>query len=311
MSEVSEIPAVYETSLPGLLHRGKVRDMYDLGDPGGGLLLMVATDRISAFDVIMPDPVPGKGIILTQMSKFWFSHLGNIVPNHMVSVVSDIEGMRDVPVTGALAELPDGYQRRSMVIRRAKRIDMECVVRNYLAGSAWLEYKRSGTMNGALLPADMREAERLPEPVFTPSTKAEHGHDEPLSRSEGEELVGKELYRTLEQKSIEVFSAAHGHAESKGMILADSKFEFGYVDGELTLIDEVLTPDSSRFWDADDWKPGSTPPAYDKQYLRDWLLDQRWNREPPAPSLPASVVAQTQKRYLQAYERLTGETLIL
>ena len=302
------LPAVYETSLPGLFHRGKVRDTYDLG---GGLLLMVATDRISAFDVIMPDPVPGKGIILTQMSTFWFSLLGNILPNHMVSVVSDVAGMRNVPVTGALAELPAGYERRSMVIKRANRIEMECVVRNYLAGSAWVEYQRSGTMNGAPLPSGLREAERLPQPAFTPSTKAEHGHDEPLSREEGESLIGTELYRTLEDKSIEVFSAAHAHAASKGMILADTKFEFGYVDGELTLIDEVLTPDSSRFWDADEWKPGSTPPAYDKQYLRDWLLGQSWTREPPAPSLPAEVVTQTQKRYMQAYERLTGKSLIL
>ncbi len=308
MSESTTIPPVYETSLPGLLHRGKVRDTYDLG---GGLLLMVATDRISAFDVIMPDPVPGKGIILTQMSTFWFALLGSIVPNHMVSVVSDADGMQDVPVTGALAELPAEFSRRSMVIKRADRIDMECVVRNYLAGSAWVEYQRSGTMNGAPLPAGMREAERLPEPAFTPSTKAEQGHDEPLSRSQGENLVGAELYQTLEEKSIEVFSAAHSHAESKGMILADTKFEFGYVNRELTLIDEVLTPDSSRFWDVTDWKPGSTPPAYDKQYLRDWLLDQEWGREPPAPSLPGDVVAQTQKRYMQAYERLTGNSLIL
>ncbi len=303
--------AVYETALPDLLHRAKVRDTYDLGS---GLLLMVATDRISAFDVVMPDPVHGKGIILTQMSRFWFELLKDITPNHMIGVVSDAEAIRNVPRTGALAELDkmsDGYKRRSMVIRRAERINMECVVRNYLAGSAWVEYQESGTMNGAKLPDGMREAERLPEPVFTPSTKAEHGHDESLSRSEGEELVGKELYATLESRSIEVFSAAHAHAESKGMILSDTKFEFGYIDGELTLIDEVLTPDSSRFWDIHDWKPGSTPPAYDKQYLRDWLLNQDWNRKPPAPSLPTEVVAQTQKRYLSAYERLTGNSLIL
>ena len=260
------VQPVYETSLPGLLHRGKVRDTYDLG---GGLLLMVATDRISAFDVIMSSPVPGKGIILTQMSTFWFELLKDVVPNHMVAVVSDRDAMRDVPVAGALAELPTEYQRRSMVIKRAERIDMECVVRNYLAGSAWVEYRKSGTMNNLKMSAGLLEADRLPEPMFTPSTKAESGHDEPLSRSAGENLVGKDLYRTLEEKSIKVFSAAHAHAESKGMILADTKFEFGYIAGELTLIDEVLTPDSSRFWDVNDWKPGSTPPAYDKQYLRD------------------------------------------
>lgn len=305
---MSEQTAVFETSFSGLLHRGKVRDTYDLG---GELLLMVASDRISAFDVVMSDPVPGKGIILTQMSTFWFSLLGNIVPNHEVSVVSDSDGMRGVAVAGALAELPAGYERRSMVIKRAERIEMECVVRNYLAGSAWVEYQSSGTMNEAPLPVGMLEAERLPEPVFTPSTKAEHGHDEPLSRSDGEKLVGADLYRTLEAKSIELFAAAHAHAQSKGMILADTKFEFGFIEGELTLIDEVLTPDSSRFWDVNAWKPGSTPPAYDKQYLRDWLLGQQWNREPPAPSLPGEIVAQTQKRYMQAYERLTGQSLIL
>lgn len=298
--------AVFETSLSGLLHRGKVRDTYDLGD---GLLLMVATDRISAFDVIMPNPVPGKGVILTQMSAFWFEILKEVTPNHLVSVLSDADAMSAVPRTGALAELPDGYERRSMVIKKAERIEMECVVRNYLAGSAWAEYRQSGTMNGAPLPEEMKEADRLPGPVFTPSTKAEHGHDLPLSRAEGENLIGSELYRTLEAKSIEIFTAAHNHAEGKGMILADTKFEFGFIDSELTLIDEVLTPDSSRFWDVKDWKPGTAPPAYDKQYLRDWLLTQDWNREPPAPHLPADVVAQTQKRYLSAYERLTGKSL--
>lgn len=299
---------VYETSLTGLLHRGKVRDTYDLGD---GLLLMVATDRISAFDVILPSPIPGKGVILTQMSTFWFDLLKDVTANHMIGVVSDAEAICDVPRTGALAELPDGYEHRSMVIKRAERIEMECVVRNYLAGTAWVEYKESGTMNGLSLPGGMQESDRFPEPMFTPSTKAEHGHDLSLSRAEGENLVGADLYRTLEAKSIEVFSVAHSHAEGKGMILSDTKFEFGFIDGELTLIDEVLTPDSSRFWDVNDWKPGTTPPAYDKQYLRDWLLTQDWNREPPAPALPADVVAQTQKRYLSAYERLTGNSLTI
>ncbi len=299
---------VYETSLSGLLHRGKVRDTYDLGD---GLLLMVATDRISAFDIIMPNPIPGKGVILTQMATFWFDLLKSVTPNHVVGVVSDSDAVRNVPRTGALAELPEGYEDRSTVIKRAERIEMECVVRNYLAGTAWAEYQDSGTMNGAALPDGMQESERLPELMFVPSTKAEHGHDQALSRAEGENLVGVELYRTLEAKSIEVFSAAHIHAKGKGMILADTKFEFGFIDGELTLIDEVLTPDSSRFWDVADWKPGTTPPAYDKQYLRDWLLTQDWNREPPAPNLPGNVVAQTQKRYLSAYERLTGKSLTI
>lgn len=303
-----EAEPVYETSFSGLIHRGKVRDTYDIGD---GQLLMIATDRISAFDVIMPDPVPGKGIILTQMSKFWFGLLDGVARNHMVGLALDENELAGVSRSGALAEIPHGFGRRSMVIRKADRIDMECVVRNYLAGSAWAEYRESGTMNGAKLPVGMRESAKLPEPIFTPSTKAESGHDEALSRADGENLVGEDLYQTLEDKSIEVFQAAHKHAESKGMILADTKFEFGFIDGELTLIDEVLTPDSSRFWDVNDWKPGATPPAYDKQYLRDWLLNSGWKREPPAPQLPQEVVAKTQERYLQAYERLTGSSLIL
>lgn len=301
-------PTVYKTDLPGLLNRSKVRDIFDIGD---GLLLMVATDRISAFDVIMPDPVPGKGVILTQMSAFWFDLLKDMIPNHMVCVASDSDAMSEVPKTGALANLPDSYKRRSTVIKRAERIEMECVVRNYLAGTAWMEYRRSGTMHGVKLAEGLQESAKFPEPIFTPSTKADEGHDVALPRAEGENLIGKELYRTLEEKSLEIFSAAHAHAESKGMILADTKFEFGYIEGELTLIDEVLTPDSSRFWDVEDWKPGTTPPAYDKQYLRDWLLQQDWNKEPPAPAIPADVVAQTQKRYLSAYERLTGQSLIL
>ncbi len=299
---------IYESALPGLLNRGKIRDIYDIGD---GLLLMIATDRISAFDVIMPDPIPGKGVILTQMSTFWFDLLKDVVPNHMVGVVSDTEAIKHVPRTGALAALPDGYERRSTVIKRAERVEMECVVRNYITGTAWAEYRRSGTMNGAPMPAGLREAERFPEPVFTPSTKAEEGHDVALTRKEGENLVGVDLYQTLEEKSIQVFAAAHGHAEAQGMILADTKFEFGFIDGELTLIDEVLTPDSSRFWDVNDWKPGTAPPAYDKQYLRNWLETQDWDKTPPAPSLPPDVVAQTQERYLSAYRRLTGKSLTI
>ncbi|MCH7970681.1 MAG: phosphoribosylaminoimidazolesuccinocarboxamide synthase [Chloroflexi bacterium] len=198
-----------------------------------------------------------------------------------------------------------------MVIKRAERIDIECVVRNYIAGSAWAEYERSGTMNGMPMPAGMKAAERFSEPVFTPSTKAETGHDVALTPAEARDLVGTELHRTLEDRSIEIFQVAHDYAEKRGMILVDTKFEFGFVDGELTIIDEVLTPDSSRYWDTNDWAPGHFPPAFDKQYLRAWLLETDWNREPPPPVLPGEVVGKTQERYLESYRRLSGKSLVL
>ena len=300
--------AVFETNLTGLLHRGKVRDTYDLGDDR---LLMVASDRISAFDVVMDQPIPGKGIILTQMSSFWFGVIGHVMPNHMIATADDEAAMAGVEITGALAELTPELARRSMVIKRAERIDIECVVRNYIAGSAWAEYERSGTMNGMPLPAGMKAAERFSEPVFTPSTKAETGHDVALTPAEARDLVGTELHRTLEDRSIEIFQVAHDYAEKRGMILVDTKFEFGFVDGELTIIDEVLTPDSSRYWDTNDWAPGHFPPAFDKQYLRAWLLETDWNREPPPPVLPGEVVGKTQERYLESYRRLSGKSLVL
>ena len=300
--------AVFETNLTGLLHRGKVRDTYDLGDDR---LLMVASDRISAFDVVMDQPIPGKGIILTQMSSFWFGVIGHVMPNHMIATADDEAAMAGVEITGALAELTPELARRSMVIKRAERIDIECVVRNYIAGSAWAEYERSGTMNGMPLPAGMKAAERFSEPVFTPSTKAETGHDVALTPAEARDLVGTELHRTLEDRSIEIFQVAHDYAEKRGMILVDTKFEFGFVDGELTIIDEVLTPDSSRYWDTNDWAPGDFPPAFDKQFLRAWLLDTDWDREPPPPSLPDEVVGKTQERYLESYRRLSGKSLVL
>ncbi len=300
--------AVFETNLYGLLHRGKVRDTYDLGD---GRLLMIASDRISAFDVVMEQPIPGKGVILTQMSSFWFGVIDHVMPNHVIATVDDEAAMAGIEITGALAELTPELARRSMVIRKAERIDIECVVRNYIAGSAWAEYEQSGTMNGTPLPAGMKAAERFSEPVFTPSTKAESGHDMPLTPTEARDLVGVELHRQLEDRSIEIFQVAHDYAAERGMILVDTKFEFGFVDGELTIIDEVLTPDSSRYWDADDWAPGEFPPAFDKQYLRAWLLDSDWDREPPPPRLPDEVIARTQERYLESYRRLSGKSLVL
>ena len=300
--------AVFETNLPGLLYRGKVRDTYDLGDDR---LLMVASDRISAFDVVMDQPIPGKGVILTQMSSFWFDVIDHVMPNHVIATASDEAAMAYVERTGALVGLPLELARRSMVIKKAQRLDIECVVRNYIAGSAWVEYEESGTMNGEPLPEDIKAADRFSEPIFTPSTKAESGHDMPLTPQDAKNLVGVETHQILEEKSIEVFQVAHDYAAERGMILVDTKFEFGFVDGELTIIDEVMTPDSSRYWDINDWVPGNFPPAFDKQFLRAWLLYTDWNREPPPPTLPDEIVKQTQARYLESYRRLSGKSLVL
>ena len=295
--------AVFETNLPDLLHRGKVRDTYDLGD---GRLLMVASDRISAFDVVLPTPVPDKGKILAQMSAFWFDLTKDVVPNHLIGMANDEAALADVPGTGALAALPADLAPRAMVIKRADRVDVECVVRAYITGSAWAEYTRSGTVNGAPTPAGMLEADRFPEFLFTPSTKAEVGHDLPLTIAETEDLIGRELAEKVTEASLKVFTRAHDYARGRGMILADTKFEFGLIDGELTLIDELLTPDSSRFWDVNDWKPGASPPAFDKQFVRDWLTDSGWNKEPPAPELPDDIIQKTRERYAEALRRLTG-----
>jgi len=296
--------AVFETNLPGLLHRGKVRDTYDLG---GGRLLMVASDRISAFDVVLPTPVPDKGKILAQMSAFWFDLTKDVIPNHLIGMADDEAALADVPKTGALAGLPPHLAQRAMVIRRAERVDAECVVRAYITGSAWAEYGRSGTVNGAPMPPGMLEAARFPEFLFTPSTKAEVGHDEPLTAAQTEDLLGKELTEKVRDASLRLFAKAHDYARSRGMILADTKFEFGLIDGDLILIDELLTPDSSRFWDVNDWKPGASPPAFDKQFVRDWLIDSGWNKEPPAPALPDDIIEKTRERYAEALERLTGK----
>ena len=300
------LDAVMTTDLPGLIHRAKVRDIYRIAP---GTLLMVATDRISAFDVIMDDPVPQKGVLLAQMSAHWFRNvIGDVAPNHMIAMADDVSSMSDVPIEGALKNLPDAWRNRSMVIKEAQRIDMECVVRGYLAGSGWAEYEANGTLNNARLPSGLRPAERFEEPVFTPSTKPSEGHDEPLSEKEAISLVGRDLHSQLRDVSIDAYLRARDYAAARGMILVDTKFEFGFVDGELTLIDEVLTPDSSRFWDIDDWTPGVFPPPFDKQFLREWLLRTDWNREPPPPKVPAEVLDMTQARYISAFERLTDRS---
>ena len=302
------MPAISETNFSGLIHRGKVRDTYDIGD---GRLLMIATDRISAFDVVLPSPIPDKGTILAQMSRFWFDLTADVMPNHVIGMADDDEALAVVPRTGAFAELPDDMRRRSMVIRRAERLDIECVVRGYITGAGWAEYAEFGTLNRQKLPEGIVEAQKLEPPLFTPSTKAEEGHDMPMTPSEVVDLVGAEMASRLEEVSLRIFQVAQQHAAGRGMIIADTKMEFGLIDGELTLIDELFTADSSRFWSQNDYKPGSSPPAFDKQFVRNWLLESGWDREPPAPDLPEEIVRMTRERYVQAYERLTGETFVI
>jgi phosphoribosylaminoimidazole-succinocarboxamide synthase len=277
------------------LRSGKVRDVYEVG---GDRLLMVASDRISAFDVILPEPIPDKGRVLTAVSTFWFDQTKDLVPNHLISVDP--------------ADFPEGagpdIAGRAMLVKAAKPVLMECVVRGYLFGSAWSEYKKHGTVNGEPLPSGMVNAERLPEPIFTPSTKADAGHDMALTRDDAIALVGKDLYEQLRELSIAVYKYGTTVASARGILLADTKFEFGTVDGELVLIDEILTPDSSRFWPADEYEPGTAPPSFDKQYVRQYLLDQGWDGTPPPPSLPEKVVEGTRSRYIEAYELLTEKS---
>lgn len=301
------MPSVNETNFSGLIHRGKVRDTYDIGD---GRLLMIATDRVSAFDVVLSPSIPDKGTILAQMSKFWFNLTADIMPNHLIGMADDESALSDVPKTGALGELPDAMLRRSMVIRRAERLDIECVVRGYITGAGWAEYAEHGTLNGQTLDQGIVEAQKLVPPIFTPSTKAEEGHDLPMTPSEVINLVGREMATKLEEATVGIFRVAQDYAAGRGMIIADTKMEFGIIDGELTLIDELFTADSSRFWAQDSYSPGASPAAFDKQFVRNWLLESGWNREPPAPELPDEIVCKTRDRYIQAYERLTGETFV-
>jgi phosphoribosylaminoimidazole-succinocarboxamide synthase len=286
--------AITETHLDlPLFSRGKVRDTYTLD---AGRLLMVSTDRISAFDHILPTGIPDRGRVLTQLSLFWFARTGHVVENHLLDA--------------AYEALPAELAGRAMVVRRAERIDYECVVRGYLAGSAWAEYRKQGTMAGEPLPAGLRESERLPEPLFTPATKEDSGHDENVTFDRMRSDVGDDLAGRLRDASLRLYAEATAHAERQGLILADTKFEFGLVDGRLILIDEALTPDSSRYWDAATWEVGRTPESFDKQFVRDWLAKESgWDRESPPPALPDDVVEQTRQRYLTAYERLTGRSL--
>lgn len=273
---------------------GKVREIYELD---GRHLLFVASDRMSAFDVVMAEPIPDKGRILTALTSFWLEKLDAVAPNHLVSL--------EVPAAAVSAGLTD-LAGRVMVVRRAQMLPVECIVRGYLSGSAWAEYKKTGTMHGQPLPAGLRQSEKLPEPVFTPSTKAAEGHDQNISFDAAVSLVGREMAEEARRISVGAYRLAAELAAERGIIIADTKFELGIIDGRLCLCDEILTPDSSRFWPADAWEPGRVPPAFDKQPLRDWLEATGWDKTPPPPALPDDVVASTRARYVEAYERLTG-----
>ncbi len=294
-------PVLLETPLPNRLYRGKVRDTYDLGDR----LLIVATDRISAFDVILPNGIPGKGAVLTQLSAFWFQRTASVLPNHFIRLA---DGSAD---DGLDFELPQDLIGRSMIVRKAERLPIECVVRGYMAGSAWAEYQDEGTVCGVRMPPGIQESEAFPEPIFTPTTKAEVGHDENLSAEQTVEMVGAEVANTIRLRSLALYRYASDYARERGIIISDTKFEFGMVDGEPIVIDEIFTPDSSRFWDAAAYKPGVHQEAFDKQYVRDWLIESGFNRQPPAPELPPHVVEETTRIYTEIFRRLTGEEVRL
>ncbi len=289
------------TPLP-LLSSGKVRELYDAGDDR---ILMVASDRISAFDVVMAEPIPEKGRVLTAMTAAWLEELSDLAPNHLLSAdVADFpEGAAALP--GGTAYLAG----RSMLVRRGDMLAIECIVRGYLAGSAWKEYERAGTVHGMAVPPGLRHAERLPEPIFTPSTKAIEGHDVNIGMDEARDLVGTEAADAAAELCLAAYARAAARAEEQGIVICDTKFELGWIDGELAICDEVLTPDSSRFWPADDCAPGTNPPSFDKQPLRDWLEAQAWDKQPPPPALSEAVVTATSERYIAAYERVCGRSL--
>ena len=293
-------PAVNQTDLPlKLFARGKVRDTYELSEDR---LLMVATDRLSAFDRVLPNGIPDRGKVLTQLSIFWFSQTHSFQENHLVSGM-----VPDLPA--ALRDHREELAGRFMIVRKAKRIDFECVVRGYLAGSAWKEYEESHTLAGESMPPGLRQSEKLAYPIFSPATKAETGHDENITFDQLKKELGDDLATRLRDASLELYKFASEHAERRGIILADTKFEFGLIDGELILIDEALTPDSSRFWDALKYVVGTSPESFDKQFVRDWLTRSGWDKESDPPPLPPDVVAQTRERYLTAYQKLVGKPL--
>ncbi len=292
---------IFETSIPELelINRGKVRDLYSIDD----LILMIATDRLSAFDVVFPDPIPDKGRVLAQLSIFWFRMLEDLVPNHIVE--TDVDKFPPV-----LKKHRQILKDRSMLVKRARPLAIECIVRGYITGSGWKDYLKTGSVCGIRLPEGLKESDKLPEPIFTPSTKAELGlHDENISLDQAAEIVGKETFEEVSQLSLEIYKHAAEYALSKGIIIADTKFEFGFIDSRLCLIDEVLTPDSSRFWPLDSYEPGRPQQSFDKQFVRDYLESIDWDKTPPAPHLPPDIIKKTRQRYLDAYRRLTGQEL--
>lgn len=291
-------PVISQTDFPGLKlrGRGKVRDIYDLGDR----LLIVATDRLSAFDVILPTPIPDKGRVLTQLSLFWFERLADVVPHHVIAAKD---------FSGELAPYAAQLDGRAMLVRKTEPVPIECVVRGYISGSGLKDYQKTGAICGIPLPAGLHDSDRLPEPIFTPSTKATTGHDENISFEETVDRIGRPLAERLRDVSITLYQRAAEHASTRGIIIADTKFEFGLLGDELIWIDEALTPDSSRFWPASQYIPGKAQPSFDKQYVRDYLERIGWNKQPPAPALPPDVVAGTQEKYREAYQRITGQAL--
>ena len=290
--------AISQTDFPGLSlrARGKVRDIYDIGDD----LLIVATDRLSAFDVVLPTPIPDKGRVLTQLSLFWFEKLAGVVPHHVITATD---------FTGPLASHAEALEGRSMLVRRTEPLPVECVVRGYIVGSGWKDYQKTGAICGIPLPSGLRESDKLPQPIFTPSTKATTGHDENISFDDAVARVGRPLAEKIRATSIELYSRAAEYAAARGIIIADTKFEFGLLNGKLIWIDEALTPDSSRFWPASLYQPGMPQQSFDKQYVRDYLERIGWNKQPPGPALPADVVDATRKKYREAYQRITGHAL--
>jgi len=296
-----------ETNLPlSLFRRGKVRDVYDLGDK----LLIVSTDRISAFDVVLPCGIPDKGKVLNQLSVFWFEKTAHILPNHLIKVIDSNVVLNEVKnLSSQPGELPDFLIGRSMLVARAERIPVECVVRGYLSGSAWAEYKETGKIGHIHLPLGMKESQELSQPIFTPTTKSDTEHDRLLTNQDIKDLGIENLFGELEQKSLLIYCYARDYARTRGIIIADTKFEFGFINGQLALIDELLTPDSSRFWDVSQYRVGYSQPSFDKQFVRDWLSGSGWDKEPPAPMLPPEVIEGTSKRYREVYSKLTGGVL--
>ena len=305
---MSSSPTVLiNTTLPlPLFRRGKVRDVYDLGDK----LLIVSTDRISAFDVVLPCGIPDKGRVLNQLSAFWFEKTTHILPNHLIKVIDSDSVLNEVKnLSSQPEELTDSLIGRSMLVAKAERIPVECVVRGYLSGSAWVEYRETGRVGDISLPSGMKESQELSQPIFTPTTKSDTEHDRPLTEQDIKGLGIEDIFRELEQKSLLIYGYARDYAKRRGIIIADTKFEFGFIDGKLALIDELLTPDSSRFWDVSQYDVGHSQPSLDKQPVRDWLSASGWDKKPPAPMLPPEVIERTSKRYREVYSKLTGGVL--